>query len=172
MTLDPKMLAMVAAGLCAVLTSSPVSACSFAQRNLTSSQVRQQAREDFKQASAVIDAEVVETMRFGPEWKPGLTPIAYLRVLRVLKGKVEDDSVPIVYISSCDIGLANKGEKLRILLTGNGVFRAVQGLNGAGLRDQTTYRAEIDRLAGHRRPPALMHFPGAVPLPTRKLNVR
>jgi len=172
MTLDSRMLAIAAAGLFALFTSSTGSACSFAQRKLTSSQVRQQARDDFKRASAVIDAVVIEPMNFGKEWKPGLTPIAYLKASKIWKGHVEQESVPVVYITSCDIGLETQGEKVRILLTGNGVFKADQGMNGGGILDLTTYQAEIDRLAGRRRPPALMHFPGAIPPPIRKRNVR
>ena len=172
MTLDSKTLAISAAGVFVLFTSSTGSACSFAQRKLTPSQVRQQARNDFKRASAVIDAVVVEPMKFGPEWKPGLTPIAYLKASKIWKGHVEQESVPVVYITSCDIGLERKGERLRILLTGDGVFRADQGMNGGGIVDLTTYQAEIDRLAGRRRLPALMHSPGAIPPPIRKRNVR
>ena len=172
MMLNPKILATAAAGLIALSASSTGGACSFTHRKLTSAQVRQHARDDFKRASAVIDAVVVEPMKFGPEWKPGLTPTAYLKVLKVWKGHVGQELVPIVYITSCDIGLECKGERLRILLTGNGVFRADQGMNGGGIVDLSTYQAEIDRLAGGQRPSTLMHFPGAIPPPTRKRNAR
>jgi hypothetical protein len=172
MTPNSKMLAIAAAGIFVLFTSSTGSACSFAQRKLTSSQVRQQARNDFKRASAVIDAVVVEPMKFGAEWKPGFTPIAYLKASKIWKGHIEQDSVPVVYITSCDIALEQKGERLRILLTGDGVFRADQGMNGGGIVDLTTYHAEIDRLAGGRRRSALMHFPGAIPPPIRKRSVR
>ncbi|MEI5687775.1 hypothetical protein [Sphingomonas kyungheensis] len=172
MMLNPKILAIAVACLSAMLASSTGSACSFAHRKLTSAQTRQQARDDFKRASAVIDAVVVEPMKFGPDWKPGLTPIAYLKALKVWKGHVGQESVPVVYINSCDIGLKRKGERLRILLTGDGVFRADQGKNGGGIVDLTTYQAEIDRLVGRQRLPALFHFAGAIPTPTRKRNVR
>lgn len=157
--MTPKVLTITAVGVAAVFTSSAGSACSFPHRRLTSAQVRQQAQADFKRASAVIDAIVVEPMKFGSEWKPGLTPIAYLKASRVWKGKVNQELVPVVYITSCDIGLETKGERLRILLTGEGVFRAAQGMNGGGIRDQATYQAEIDLLAGQPRQPALMHSP-------------
>jgi hypothetical protein len=120
----------------------------------------------------VIDAEVVTPMSFGSAWRPGLTPIAYLRILRTWKGRIQQDLVPVVYISSCDIGLETKGERLRILLKGEGVFTADQGMNGGGVQDLTTYQAEIDGLAGRRRSPAMAHFPGAIPPPTKKRNVR
>lgn len=155
-----------------LLPASPSRACSFAHQKLTPAQVRQQARNDFRRASAVIDAEVVVPMTFGADWKPGLTPIAYLRASKVWKGRVDRDAVPIVYITSCDIGLVTKGEKLRILLTGDGVFRADQGMNGGGVAELKTYNAEIDRLAGQRRPSAVAHFPGALPPPSRRHNIR
>lgn len=164
--------AITAIGAMTLLAASPSRACSFAQQKLTAAQVRQKARNDFRRASAVIDAEVVAPMRFGEDWKPGLTPIAYLQASKVWKGRVERDSVPIVYITSCDIGLVTKGEKLRILLTGNGVFRADQGMNGGGVAELRTYNAEIDRLAGQRRPSAMAHFPGTLPPPSRRRNVR
>jgi hypothetical protein len=89
---------------------------------MTAAQVRQQARYDFRRASAVIDAEVVAPMTFGPNWKSGLTPIAYLKPMKTWKGRVDPDEVPIVYLTSCDIGLRTKGERLRLLLTGQGNF--------------------------------------------------
>lgn len=111
-------------------------------------------------------------MKFGADWKPGLTPIAYLRAFRVYKGRVHPDMVPLVYITSCDIGLATKGQKLRVLLSGEGVFRAEQSKNGGGIVDLATYEAEIDRLLGHRRSAGVTHFPGALTVPKQKQNVR
>lgn len=167
-----KLLPIAAAGLWAAFSSSAGSACSLAQLELTSAQIRQQAREDFSRASAVIDAEVVEPMNLGADWKPGLIPIAYLKTLKALKGRVPQDLVPVVYVSSCHIALETKGERLRILLNGEGVFTADQSMNGAAVQDCATYQDEIDRLAGGRRLPALAHFPGAIPPPTTKRNVR
>jgi hypothetical protein len=164
--------AMAAISALTLLAASPSRACSVAQQKLTPAQVRQQARNDFRRASAIIDGEVVAPMTFGVDWKHGLTPIAYVRASKVWKGRVERDAVPIVYITSCDIGLVTKGEKLRILLTGDGVFRADQSRNGGGVAELRTYNAEIDRLAGQRRPSALAHFPGALPPPSRRHNVR
>jgi hypothetical protein len=159
------MLAMVVAAGCILFTSAAGCACSLPLRKLTAAQARQQARSDLSRASAVIDAEVIVPMRFGKDWKPGLTPTAYIKVLNIWKGTVERD-LPLVYISSCDISLERKGEKLRILLLGNGVFRADRGMNGGGILNLMTYQAEIDRLIGQRRSRALMHFPGAIPAPT------
>lgn len=172
MMLDKKMLATTAAGLCAVLVSSAATACSFAERKLTTAQVRKQAQDNFKRASVVIDAQVIEPMKFGKEWKPGLTPIAYLKIMRIWKGRIRQEVLPVVYITSCDIGLETKGERLRILLTGEGVFTADQSMNGGGVLDLKTYQAEIDRLAGQRRSNALAHFPGATPPPARQRKVR
>lgn len=139
---------------------------------MTAQQVRQKARDNFRRASAVIDAKVVLPMRFGQDWKAGLTPIAYLNPTRIWKGRVQHYDVPIIYLTSCDIGLRTKGERLRILLTGEGVFRADQGMNGGGSGDLATYNAEIDRLVGKRRSAALAHSPGARPLPARTGHVR
>lgn len=168
MRTNPKTLVLLAVSGVALFTSVSSSACSFARKSLTSAQVRQQARDDFRRASAVIDAEVIAPMRFGPDWKSGLTPIAYLWASKTWKGRVQQDGVPIVYLTSCDIGLTAKGEKLRLLLTGEGIFRADQGMNGGGIVDLPTYNAEIDRLVGRRRSPALAHLPGALLPPTRK----
>ena len=97
--------AIAAISALTLLAASPSRACSFAQQKLTPAQARQQARNDSRRASAIIDVEVVAPMTFGVEWKPGLTPIAYVRASKVWKGRVERDAVPIVYITSCDIGL-------------------------------------------------------------------
>ncbi len=164
--------AITAISALTLLAASSSHACSFAQQKLTPAQVRQQARNDFRRASAVIDGEVVAPMTFGVDWKLGLTPIAYVRASKVWKGRVEREAVPIVYITSCDIGLVTRGEKLRILLTGDGVFRADQGMNGGGVAELRAYNAEIDRLAGQRRPSALAHFPGESLPPSRRHNVR
>lgn len=156
-------IAVATSGL--LVASSPGHACSFALRKLTSAQIRQQARNDFSRSSAVIDAEVIQPMKFGADWKPGLTPIAYLRAIRVYKGRVHPDMVPVVYISSCDIGLAARGQRLRVLLSGEGVFRAEQGKNGGGIADLPTYDAEIVRLLGRRKPAGVAHFHGALSSP-------
>ncbi|WP_131599755.1 hypothetical protein [Sphingomonas sp. 37zxx] len=165
MTLDRQMLTIAAAGVCTLLSPSAGSACSFAQGSMTASQIKQQAADHFKRATVLIDAEVIEPMSSVSDSKPGLTPTAYLRVLKTWKGGVQPDLVPVVYISSCDIVLERKGERLRILLIGEGVFRADQGMNGGGVIDLPTYNAEIDRLAGQRRSTAMDQFPGALPSP-------
>jgi len=110
-------------------------------------------------------------MRFGADWKPGLIPFAYLRALKVYKGRIDPFMVPVVYLTTCDIGLTEKGKKLRVLLSGGGVFRAELTMNGGGISDLSAYNAEIDRLVGLRRSAALAHFPG-VPAPKRQANVR
>lgn len=164
--------AVASAGFFALLPPYASDACSVAQRKLTPAQVKQRAQVDYKRAAVGIDAEVVSPMRFGSDWKSGLTPIAYLRVIKTWKGSVPQSEVPVVYISSCDIGLVAKGEKVRILLTGEGVFRADQNMNGGGVLNMKAYQAEIDRLVGKRRSPALAHFPGELPPPARRANVR
>ncbi|RYF16313.1 MAG: hypothetical protein EOO77_12565 [Oxalobacteraceae bacterium] len=155
-----------------LFATSPSVACSFVRKTMTLPQVRQKARDNFRRASAVIDAEVVAPMAFGRDWKPGLIPLAYLKPTKIWKGRVQHDNVPIIYLTSCDIGLRTKGERLRLLLIGEGVFRADQSLNGGGSGDLSTYNAEIDRLVGKRRSPALARFPGDSQLPARRGNVR
>lgn len=172
MKISPKATVSAVVGMIVLFAPATSVACSFARGKMTAAQVKQQARFDFRRASAVIDAEVVAPMTFGPDWKSGLTPIAYLKLTKIWKGQVKHDEVPIVYMTSCDIGLRTKGERLRLLLTGQGVFRANQGMNGGGIADLSIYNSEIDRLVGKRRSPALTHFPGQLPLPVRRENVR
>ena len=140
--------------------STPAHACSVVLEKLTNQQIAQQAQEAFRQASLIIDAEVIEPMALGSEWQPGLIPAASLRVIAILKGKAENEFITVVYGSSCDIALFRKGERLRVLLLGEGIFQAEQILNGVAMPELKVFNAEIDRLAGRARPSEFSSFPG------------
>lgn len=47
-------------------------------------------------------------------------------------------------------------------MSGEGIFRADQGMNGGGMVDLPTYNAEIERFFSQRRSPALSQLPGAL----------
>ncbi len=163
---------LIVSSLCVILAPSPSYACSFPLRKMTALQIRQQAQSSFRNASAVVDAEVTSPMRFGADWKEGLVPMAALRVIRTYKGHITDDTIPVVYITSCDMALERKGQKVRILLLGNGVFRSDQGMNGAAVSDLAEFNREVDRLVGQRRAPSFAKFPGEVAPPRKSSNVR
>ena len=149
--------------LFAALVPTPALACSYVSKRQSPAEIRQEARQAFSKANAVIDAEVTSPMLFGGAWKEGLTPIAYLKVLHAWKGN-PPELLPVVYITSCDIGLLTKGEKVRLLLTGAGAYRAEQSLNGFGVSNPTLFFREIDRLVGHPKGPGFTEVPGG-PLP-------
>jgi hypothetical protein len=88
-----KLLSGLAALVCGFhALSTPAYACSVMLEKLTNQQITQQAQEAFRQASLIIDAEVIEPMALGSEWRPGLIPAASLRVIAILKGKAERSS--------------------------------------------------------------------------------
>lgn len=157
--------------LCLMLAAIPSHACSLRMRKLTSLQLRHQAQSSFAGASVVVDAEVISPMRFGADWKEGLVPMAALRVIRSYKGHVADDVIPVVYITSCDVSLEQKGRRVRIMLLGDGVFRSEQGMNGAASSDLTEFNREVDRLVGQRRASAFARFPGEEAPPRKSKSV-
>lgn len=101
----------------------------------------------------------------GPDVKPGLTPVAYLRVIKVFKGGVPEYDAAVVYTNSCDIGLTVEGQKVRILLVGEGVFRAEQPMNGGGVSDIMVFNTEVDRIVGKACGSDFARFPGEEPPP-------
>jgi hypothetical protein len=123
------------------------------------------AQASVQEASAIIDAEVRIPMYQGPDWKPGLAPVAYLRVIKVLKGHVPEYDAAVVYTNSCDVSLTVEGQKVRILLIGEGVFRAEQPTNGGGVSDIMAFNAEVDRIVGDVRGSDFARFPGEEPPP-------
>ena len=95
----------------------------------------------------------------------GVVPAAYLRVIKTWKGEAADDLIIVVYRSSCDVSLEEDGQKMRILLSGDGVYWADQGMNSAMGGHQADFNAAIDRLVGNERPVNFISFPGALVLP-------
>lgn len=157
----------------ALLLATPNAfACSAELRAMSRPQVETYARAQYAKASAVVDAEVEQPMAFGPELKPGLMPMAILHVVHRYKGAPArgEDRIPLVNLSSCDIGLVKKGERVRILLTsGPELFRAVFSDNGPPVDrqdGQAEFNAEIDRLAGTPRPAGFSPYPGAIEPPS------
>jgi hypothetical protein len=79
--------------------------------------------------------------------------LAYIKVLHTWKGSVQDGFAPVAYLSSCDVMLAAKGQRVRILLSGTGTFTADQEMNGASvIYEKDAFDREIDRLVGAVRP--------------------
>jgi hypothetical protein len=124
------------------------------------------AEDAYKSATTVIDGEVVYPMWVGDGPPPdGLMPVAYIKVSHIWKGHVEDNIAPVAYMSSCDVSLENKGQKVRILLYGTQIFQADQDANGfAAVYQRDAFNREIDRLLGAPRPSDFID-PGSPPPP-------
>lgn len=161
----------VAMSVALATTPSLGIACSFQLNKMSAAQIKERAQASFRAASAVVDAEVEMPMRLGPDWKPGFIPAASMRVLKKWKGRVQE-TVLVVYATSCDIAFEQKGQKVRVLLTGEDVFHADQGMNGASVSELAIFNAEIDRLIGSRRSHTFAHFPGEEPIPQSAKKVR
>jgi|TARA_Y100000310_G_scaffold55535_1_gene50897 hypothetical protein len=139
-------------------------ACSFVPKSLTKDQIAAEAQSAFERASLIVDGELVEPMAMDENgW--GAVPAAYLRVIKTWKGKAASETIIVVYRSSCDVSLEEDGQKMRILLLGDGVYWADQGMNSALGGHQADFNAAIDRLVGNERPANFVSFPGAVVLP-------
>lgn len=166
---------LIAIGLFgAALTPGQSHACQFAMRKQLDAEIETMAQAAFNEATTIVDAEVMSPMRFGDHWKEGLTPTAYLKVHRTWKGKEPPalKLIPVVYLDSCDIALETKGQKVRVLLMGDGVFWAEQFLNGGASFDQSRFNAEIDRMIGHARPKDTAMSPGEETPATKPDDVR
>jgi len=125
------------------------------------------AEDGFAKATTVVDGEVISPMFFGEKPSEGTLPVAYIKVFHTWKGHVQDDIAPVAYMSSCDIDLEIKGQKVRILLNGTGIFTADQETNGWVAYEQTdAFDREIDRLVGATRP-ADFTRPGGPPPPEK-----
>lgn len=146
----------------ALFIAPPAMACSMGPIRSESGAL-EYARQSYGLASLVVDAEVEAPMHLGEDWKPGLLPVARLRVIRVLKpdgpGVVEDSRIAVAYLDSCSIAFTRVGQRVRVLLDGGGViFVADSGMNGAAIWDEklgALFEREIDRLAGVPRPAGL-----------------
>ena len=121
------------------------------------------AAEAVAAATAIVDGEVISPMAHGPDLPEGVLPVAYIKVTRTFKGHIEDNIAPVAYLSSCDVSLQTKGQKIRILLTGSGIFTADQHMNGAtAVHEGAAFNREVDRLIGAPRPSDFTD-PGALP---------
>lgn len=127
-------------------------ACTFAVRHHSDQEIRKMAREAVASASAIVDGEVISPMMAGPV-PDGALPVAAIKVSRTLKGRLDDEIIPVAYFSSCDVALETKGQKLRILLSGDGIFTASQGENGfEAVYERAAFNREVDLLLGSSRP--------------------
>src|SRR5689334_7725477 len=111
------------------------SACSFPLKEYSDDELTSLARKAFGSADLIIDGEVVSGMAVG-QLPDGSMPVAAIKILLVWKGQLSDDIIPVAYFSSCDIFLDTKGQQFRVLLNGNGIFTAGQGINGATASEQ------------------------------------
>jgi len=126
------------------------------------------AEEAFAKASTIVDGEVVIPMTIRPDLPEGAMPVAYIKVSHIWKGNVEQNVAPVAYMSSCDLGLETKGQKVRVLLYNTGIFQADQEMNGgAAVHQQDAFNREIDRLVGSPRPGDFTE-PGSPPLPEKQ----
>ena len=126
------------------------------------------AEEAFSKATTIVDGEVIIPMAFEPNRPEGTLPVAYIRVSHTWKGHVEQNVAPVAYLSSCDVGLETKGQKVRILLSGSGIFTADQFANGFhAVYEREAFNHEIDRLVGAPRP-ADFTQPGGPPPPEKQ----
>jgi hypothetical protein len=111
------------------------------------------AQRAIASATTIVDGEVISPMAIGSELPEGALPVAYIKVLRTWKGKVEDDMAPVAYVSSCDLGLETKGQKIRVLLSGQGIFTADQENNGRhAVQQREAFDRQVDRILGAPRP--------------------
>lgn len=126
------------------------------------------AAEAFAKATTIVDGEVVSPMTIREDLPEGVMPVAYIKVSHTWKGHVEENVAPVAYMSSCDLGLEIRGQKVRILLYGSGIFQADQEMNGfVAVYQRDAFNREIDRLVGIRRPTDFTD-PGSPPPPEKR----
>jgi hypothetical protein len=147
------------------LRPTQVLACSFAYQHHTSQEIQRMAAAALSASTTVIDGEVISPMFFpAPE---GTLPVAYIKVSHTWKGQADDGFAAVAYFSSCDLPLVIKGQKVRILLNGTGIFTADAFANGAEAFEQrAVFNREIDRILGTPRA-ADFTDPGQPPPPER-----
>ena len=144
--------------------SSEAVGCSFPLRHYSDPEIKEMAEQAFAKATTVIDGEVISPMALGENAPEGTLPVAAIKVYYTWKGHVEDDIALVAYVSSCDISLDTKGQRIRILLSGTGIFTAGQEANGSMAYEQRNdFDREIDRLVGAARPSADFARPGDLP---------
>jgi hypothetical protein len=158
-------LAMI--GLASLLHVAAATACSFPVRRYSEQEIRQMAEQAFAKATTIIDGEVVSPMTIRPDLPEGVVPVAWIKVSHTWKGQVEENVASVAYMSSCDLSLEIKGQKVRILLYNTGIFQADQEMNGhVAVYQQAEFNREIDRLVGSRRPTDFTE-PGSPPPPEK-----
>ena len=124
------------------------------------------AEQALVSSTVVVDGEVISPMLVGlpPD---GTMPMAAVKVIRTLKGRVDDEIIPVAYFSSCDVALGTKGQKVRLLLSGAGIYTASQGNNGfVAVYEREAFNHAVDRLLGSARPAGFTD-PGEPPPPKR-----
>jgi hypothetical protein len=129
------------------VAASPVGslACSPANLNSGKSQTIETAREAFRSAAAVVDAEVIDA-------GDGAGNGVVLQAMRAWKGPAQQVYF-VQTLNSCDIGYWEKGSRLRLVLTGGpNIYTASQRNNGVQAGDRAVFNAELDRLIGSHRP--------------------
>ena len=145
----------------AACVSTEAFACSFQIRRHTAQEVKQMAEQALASASTVVDGEVIQPMLW--PYPDGTLPVATIKVSHTWKGQIEGEIIPVTYLSSCDVALTVPNQKLRILLSGTGIFTASQFNNGAqAVYEGEAFKHEIDRLLGAFRPADFID-PGAIP---------
>ena len=148
------------------LAHSPGFACSRVMRHYSNSEISLMAARAYESATTVVDGEVISPMANQHDLPDGALPVAYIKIAHAWKGKVDSESdgiVAVAYESSCDVFLGIKGQKLRILLSGTGIFTADQETNGwAATLNGDAFNRAIDQLIGQPRPLGFIN-PGEPP---------
>ena len=119
--------------------------CSPTKLTQTISETKVMARKAFQSAQTIADVEVIAV---GDD----IENSAVLRALKVWKG-MPKNTFNIQVRTSCDIGFWQKGNRLRLILTGGPRhFSASQISNGVLTDGGAVFNRELDRLIGSNRP--------------------
>ncbi|WP_162792502.1 hypothetical protein [Novosphingobium sp. P6W] len=138
-------LAMSLFSFACLLPASAALGCSPANLEPSKSEIRALAQKAYESASIIADVEVIAS---GDDAGNG----AVLRSLKVWKG-VHKNLFVMQTETTCDIGLWQKGNRLRIVLDGGSIFfSASQSKNGLLLDDRAEFEHELDKLIGRARP--------------------
>jgi hypothetical protein len=156
-------LPMILAGV--AISSSDASACSRSVRHYSDGEIKQLAAKAVASATAIVDGEVIVPMATGTDLPEGTLPVAYIKVEHTWKGRVEDDIATVALTTYCDVPLEVRGQRVRILLSGVGIFNAEQELNGWAAPSQTdAFNRAVDHILGAPRPKNFTD-PGTPPPP-------
>jgi hypothetical protein len=152
-----KRILALALGLPAIspfVAAQPAQACSPALSTHSDTEIARLARRAVDEADVIVDAVVAEPM--ARDQVPGTISAAVLEVSHAWKGKT-DPRILLIYVSSCDIALMEKGERVRLLLRDrrDGVLSADQEPNGYFFHieaESVKYGAALDAVIGKPRP--------------------